>query len=240
MLTNNLDTFLQTQIDQKKRNFILLGETGSGKSEIALNIALELARFGQNVHFFDMDQTKPIFRSRELSAYLKENHVTVDAIPQLLDSPTVPPGIATSLADQETCTVLDIGGNVVGARTIGQYVESWGQDTVAFMVVNVFRPGSSPLSSLQDALSAIAGAARIPCETVACNPNFGADTTVDDVMAGWKHLRELLDTSRFKIRWIVAEHSIAQKVRECLPGHDVFGIRRYIRMPWEITSYPIK
>ena len=51
----------------KKKNFVLLGESGSGKSEIAVNLACVLSKQspdGKEVHFFDLDQTKPLFRSR--------------------------------------------------------------------------------------------------------------------------------------------------------------------------------
>ena len=47
-------------------NVVFLGEAGSGKSEIALNFAQALAELGgKPVHFFDLDMTKPLFRSRD-------------------------------------------------------------------------------------------------------------------------------------------------------------------------------
>ncbi len=40
------------------KNFVLLGEAGSGKSEIALNLAAHLAQCQPlPVHFFDLDMT---------------------------------------------------------------------------------------------------------------------------------------------------------------------------------------
>ena len=55
------------------KNFVFLGEAGSGKSEIAINLAFDLARkCNRKIHFFDMDMTKPLFRSRDLSEELKE------------------------------------------------------------------------------------------------------------------------------------------------------------------------
>ena len=47
-------------------NVVFLGEAGSGKSELALNFAQALAELGgKPVHFFDLDMTKPLFRSRD-------------------------------------------------------------------------------------------------------------------------------------------------------------------------------
>ena len=54
-------------------NVVFLGEAGSGKSEIALNFAQALAELGgKPVHFFDLDMTKPLFRSRDRREALEE------------------------------------------------------------------------------------------------------------------------------------------------------------------------
>ena len=50
---------------KEKKNFVFIGEAGSGKSEIVLNIANKLAQqTGKKVNLFDLDQTKPLYRSR--------------------------------------------------------------------------------------------------------------------------------------------------------------------------------
>lgn len=49
----------------EEKNLVFIGEAGSGKTETAVNLALRMAREGgRRVHFFDMDQTKPLFRAR--------------------------------------------------------------------------------------------------------------------------------------------------------------------------------
>ena len=46
----------------EKKNFVFIGEAGSGKSEIILNVAHMLAeRTGKKVDLFDLDQTKPLY-----------------------------------------------------------------------------------------------------------------------------------------------------------------------------------
>ena len=48
-------------LDEKK-NFLFIGEAGSGKSEIVLNVAAKLAeKTGSRVQVFDMDQSKPLY-----------------------------------------------------------------------------------------------------------------------------------------------------------------------------------
>ena len=53
------------------RNFVLLGEAGGGKSELAINLARALAEWGERpVHLYDLDMTKPLFRTRDQAAFL--------------------------------------------------------------------------------------------------------------------------------------------------------------------------
>ena len=70
-------------------NFVFLGEAGCGKSEVAVNLALALAETAQkDVHFFDLDMTKPLFRSRELAGDLEKMGISVHFQEQFMDAPT--------------------------------------------------------------------------------------------------------------------------------------------------------
>ena len=58
------------------KNAVFLGEAGCGKSELAINLALALAKKGAKpVHFFDLDMTKPLFRSRDQADFLSSQGV---------------------------------------------------------------------------------------------------------------------------------------------------------------------
>ena len=71
------------------KNFVLLGEAGSGKSEIALNLAAHLAQCQPlPVHFFDLDMTKPLFRSRDLAEEMEALGVHFHFEKQFMDAPT--------------------------------------------------------------------------------------------------------------------------------------------------------
>ena len=65
----------------EKKNFVFIGEAGSGKSEIILNVAAKLAReTGKKVDMFDLDQTKPLYRSRDMKEAFK-----VEPLEQVVD-----------------------------------------------------------------------------------------------------------------------------------------------------------
>lgn len=221
------------KINQGKRIFVFIGEAGSGKSEIAINLALLVAETGRNVQFFDMDQTKPLFRSRELAGLLQANRVLVDTNQQMLDSPTVPNGVFDRIQDEKVITILDVGGNAGGARTLGQLKAAWGKVNSINMVVNTFRPFSSSQSSLIHTLAEIAAAARVENVSVISNPNIGEQTTLQDVTDGHRQLEELLKGSIYGIDLLVVSHGLVEDVRSQFPDIDIFKITRYMKAPWE-------
>lgn len=225
--------FLQKIIDQGKRVFIFLGEAGSGKSEIALNWALILATSGKPVRFFDMDQTKPLFRSRELIRFLKQRQIFIDEYCQVLDSPTIPSGVFDRIQDPETYVILDIGGNAAGARSIGQLCTAWSNAVAAYMVVNCYRPFSGSQKDLLITMESIMAAARLDTIQVVSSPNFGEQTTLEDVLVGHRQTEKLLGKTRYYLGFLAVLKNLEQDVQAAFPAVDIFGITRYIKAPWE-------
>ena len=64
-----------------KRNFIFIGESGCGKTELSLNLSKRIALMKKNMHeevnLFDMDQTKTIFRSRDFKSCLSKYNINI-------------------------------------------------------------------------------------------------------------------------------------------------------------------
>ena len=71
--------------DPAQRVTVFLGEAGCGKSELAVQWALTAAERRRDVHFFDLDQTKPLLRSRDAAALLEGAGVTVHFEQQCAD-----------------------------------------------------------------------------------------------------------------------------------------------------------
>jgi len=105
---------------KEKKNFLFIGEAGSGKSEIVLNVAAKLAeQTGAKVQVFDMDQSKPLYRSRDMKDAFAQKGVEINYQLQFLDAPTVVGGVAESLMNKDVYTVLDIGGGHHASGVVG-------------------------------------------------------------------------------------------------------------------------
>ena len=164
-------------------NTVFLGEAGCGKSELSVHLALELAAAGEEVHFFDLDQTKPLMRSRDAEALLVGAGVTVHYQQQCADAPTQVGGLVPLLRDEGERVILDVGGNDTGARLIGGFSHLL-KDADVWFVVNPYRPWSAEIGQIDATLSAVLRASRLKMPRFLLNPNLGRDTTREEYLDG--------------------------------------------------------
>lgn len=175
-----------------KKNIVLLGEAGCGKSEIALNLAAESALTRQT-HFFDMDQTKPLYRSRDARRAMEEAGVRFHYEEQFFDAPTLAGGVADNL-NADCVTIMDVGGNDTGARLIGGFSRLLNrEDAIVLYVVNPYRPWSRDTVSIDCTLSAILQVSHLKRFHIVANPNLGFETTAEEFAAGIETTRRLLE-----------------------------------------------
>lgn len=169
--------------DAAQHAAVFLGEAGCGKSELAVHWALEAAKSGRPVHFFDLDQTKPLLRSRDAAALLENSGVTMHFQTQHADAPTQGGGLAPALLDKECTVVLDVGGGDTGARLIGGYAHLL-KSADCWFIVNPYRPWSGTTEHIDGTLSAVLKAARLGLPRFLLNPTLGADTTAEEFLEG--------------------------------------------------------
>ena len=165
------------------RKLVLLGEAGCGKSEIAMQLALTLAAQGGAVHFFDLDQTKPLMRARDAAALLEAGGVTVHFAEQYADIPTQTGGLLPLLMDESAVVLLDVGGGDTGAKLIGGYAHLL-RTAAVYFVVNPYRPWSGTAAHIDGTLSAVLRASRLRTPRFLLNPNLGRDTTAEEYLDG--------------------------------------------------------
>jgi hypothetical protein len=216
-----------------KRKFLFLGEAGSGKSELAINFALAFAGATERpIHFFDMDQTKPLFRSREAKDTLIGHGVRFHSASQLMDAPTVPYAVVETIADEANLSILDVGGNAIGARCMGQFAHLLNAaDAVAYFVVNYYRPFSQNRRHIEETLAAVGGAARVERFEVISNPNLGAQTRTEDVLLGHDHTCAMFADSAHQVSLLaILDTLVDERIRSS--SQHVIRIKRHIVVPW--------
>ena len=220
--------------DGSTHNFVFLGEAGCGKSEIAVNLALRLGALGgKPVHFFDLDMTKPLFRSREVAEELEKRGVSVHFEEQFMDAPTTVGGPELLLRRSDCYTVLDVGGDYIGARSVGQYAPWFRKDfTAVYYVVNPFRPWSDTSDRIDLVLRDILSVTHLTFSQLRliANPNLGPDTTAEEFLRGRQELQETV-VPYAPIEFYCAEANLAPAVSPAIP-EEIFPLELYFQYPW--------
>ncbi|MCD8045548.1 MAG: hypothetical protein LUE90_02635 [Clostridiales bacterium] len=177
-------------------NFVFLGEAGSGKSEVSLNFAKYLVDLGDKpVHYFDMDMTKPLFRSRDVVAEIEAMGVIFHYEDQFMDAPVLVGGVNCLLRDPDCYVILDIGGDYIGARSIGGYAPQINKDlTIVYYVLNAYRPWSNDIDHIDETLAKILGVSHIQLGKLHMvnNPNNGLTTTEREFVEGSRKMSEMV------------------------------------------------
>ncbi|MBR3004859.1 MAG: hypothetical protein IKH67_07335 [Lachnospiraceae bacterium] len=177
---------------KNKKNFVFIGEAGSGKTEISLSLAVYMTKLtDKEVHLFDMDQTKPNFRARDVAKKMEEQGVSLHYHEQILDTPNVVPGVKEHLKNPDAYILMDIGGGAYGSHMIGQFHNELNtEDSIVFYIINPYRPWSRNLEDIQITMQKVLGSARLRSFSIVGNPNLGMHTTVEDVVEGMDKLHE--------------------------------------------------
>ena len=215
-------------------NFAFLGEAGGGKSEIAISFAKALARTEPGrVHFFDLDMTKPLFRSRDAGAELERAGVVVHYQEQFMDAPTLVGGVAPMLRDENSLVVLDVGGDHIGARSIGGFAPQLNRpSTAVFYVINAYRPWSDTIEHIDGTLGKILGVSHVKLTQLflVANPNNGVSTTLDEVVEGY-HRTDALVGEYMPLKFACVREDLAEAAAKVLPV-PVFPLRLALTCPW--------
>lgn len=221
-----------------RSNFLFLGEAGSGKSEIAINFARYLAELGDKpVHFFDMDMTKPLFRSRDVVDRIEKLGITFHYEEQFYDAPTMVGGVNLLLKDDNCYVVMDVGGNDVGARAVGGYAPKINKEnTVCYYVLNAFRPWSGNMEHIDGTLSAILGISHVQLGRIHMinNPNMGLTTTAEEALEGMRRMEEMIKPY-MELDFACVKEDLYDQVRPMVSG-KLIPIRLYLTYEWLKTD----
>ena len=230
--------FIEDALKQGKTNFILIGEAGCGKSEIALNLAKYFADTqDKRVHLFDMDMTKPLFRSRDLFDSEEFDGIEFHYEEQFYDAPTVAGGVRALLHDPDSIVVMDVGGDDIGARSIGGFMLGADKSTLCVMyVLNYYRPFCQDLDHIDRFLSEILVVSRLTLNDVHFidNPNTGVTTTAPETIDGAKTMQGLV-TQYHPIEMTCIREDLAEEVvsdDSFSEYDDIFPLHLYLTYEW--------
>ncbi len=172
-----------------RRFLVLVGNYGSGKTELALNLALAAAG-KKSTTLVDLDIVNPYFRSGEKAQELREAGVRV-LMPSFalstVDSPALPAEIQSVFITPSDRVIFDVGGDDTGAAALGRYAPSFRQfreETTVALVVNAMRPLTQTAEDAAELGRRIEQRGRMRVDVVINNTNLAERTTPEMLLQG--------------------------------------------------------
>lgn len=196
-----------------KRLTLFAGHYGSGKTNIAVNYALDLKKNGYDAIIADLDIVNPYFRTKDSEDDL--NKAGIELISSKfansnLDIPSIPQEMYRTVQDKSKYAVMDIGGDDAGAVALGRFAPFIKEEDNYEMVfvVNFYRPLSRTAEDAFQIMKEIEAASKLKFTCIVNNSNLGESTTADDVLSTEKEVEKLVEISGLPLKMTSVKQSL--------------------------------
>ncbi|MDK2824757.1 MAG: hypothetical protein PWQ67_2694 [Clostridia bacterium] len=197
-----------------------IGEYNSGKSEVAINRALDLLKEDRKVTLVDLDIVEPFYTLRPLKKKLQEKGLTILAWETKETTGLgeagniIKPEMKWALR-REGDVILDIGYGVEGAKTLNLVEEKEKYPELRiYAVVNIGRPITSDKDEIVEYVQTLG-----PVHGVINNSHLGDETDVEFVQEGAR----VIGAAAREIGLPVIATTIDYRLADKIGSHDCEG-----------------
>jgi hypothetical protein len=225
------------------RLIAIVGNYGSGKTEVSVNLSLQLARRGSRVQIADLDIVNPYFRCREASQLMEANgiRVVVPAGAQAwADLPIILPELRGMLHPPPgTISIFDVGGDDAGARALASFRTSLAEgDYQLWQVINAKRPFTDTVAGCLAMRDAIERASRFHVTGWLVNSHLIDETTPESVLDGWRLGQAVSQKTGLPIRLVAVMDELADAPELAVIDAPVLRLTRLMTPPWVVPRPP--
>ncbi len=179
-----------------KRITLLCGHYGSGKTNVAINIAFQLRKCYNDVCIADLDIVNPYFRTKDSRDEFEKAGIKLiasDYAGTNVDIPALPQEMYSITDNKNIKAVIDVGGDDRGALALGRIAPSIlaENDYECLLVINKFRPLTPDAVSTVEIMREIEYAGGIKFTGIINNSNLGNETTCEDVLGSLEYANEV-------------------------------------------------
>ena len=202
---------------EHKRLTLFAGHYGSGKTNIAVNYALHLAKEGKQVCIADLDIVNPYFRTADSRQELESAGVELIS-PQFansnVDLPALPAQAYKLVQDKRCYGIMDIGGDDRGAYALGRYVPYMKQEKDYRMVyvANCYRPLTRTAAEALEVMQEIETACGLAFTDIVNNSNLASETDVQAVLNSRDYIQELSERSGLPVFMTTVRADLAERL----------------------------
>ena len=216
---------------------IIAGHYGAGKTNLSVNLALDLVRDRRAVTLVDLDIVNPYFRASEQRGLLEQAgvHLVAPVFSEAgtsLDVPSLTGAIIPALedADGEHLVIVDLGGDDVGATALGQLhrqIETAGYEML--YVVNRYRVLSTKPEETLPLLREIETASHLKATAIVNNSNLAVQTDMQTVLDAVPFAKKAAELCHLPLLYsTVPDFAVENTLPEGFKA-----VKRYVRFVWE-------
>ena len=216
---------------------VIVGNYGSGKTEVSINLAVKRKHAGLDVCIADLDLVNPYFRTREARGSLSQLGIDVIVPPEAYlqaDLPVLSPAIAGIIRQPSQLTLLDVGGDGVGAAVLATLADSLREKRVHMLqVVNPFRPFTDTVEGCLETRDEIEKTSKMAVSGIIGNANLIEETTVEDIYWGHDFVKALSEESGLPLAFVTAVVELLPEIDSERFSCPLLSITRQLVPPWK-------
>lgn len=206
-----------------KRITLFAGHYGSGKTNIAVNWALDLRKTQKRVMLADLDIVNPYYRAKDSAKEMERAGIRMISsffANSNVDLPALPQDIYAIVDDPTWHAVLDVGGDDRGALALGRLVPKIIEenDYEMLLVINRFRPLTRDIQGIREVVDEIEAACRLPFTAIVNNSNLGSETAAKDIMESMNYAYEVSEKCGLPIKMTTVERSLYSSLEGKIPN----------------------
>ncbi len=218
---------------------VIVGNYGSGKTEVAINLAVHQKQRGSQVKLADLDLVNPYFRTREARQALTSLGVEVILPPEELlqaDLPILMPQVAGMIRNPGDLAILDVGGDDVGCTVLAALADAFNSsdNTVHMLqVINPLRPNTDTLEGCLNMRAAIEASSRLTVNGWVGNAHLMEETTREHILNGHSFMQKLAADSGLGVEFITMPQDLLPLVDPDSLSWPILPIHRQLVPPWK-------
>ena len=202
-----------------KRIILLSGHYGSGKTNIAVNLAFLLRKTCENIAIADIDIVNPYFRSKDSQKELQQAGIRLicsEFANSNVDVPALPQEVYAITDNRDMTAIIDVGGDDRGALALGRWRDAILEEDNYEMifVINRFRPLTKDAASAIEIMHEIEAAAGMRFTAIANNSNLGNETTAEDILSSVAYAEEVSRLSGLPVKMTAVREDLLPALKD--------------------------
>ena len=219
-----------------KRITIFTGHFGSGKTEVAVNYAVQMARAGKKTVIVDLDIVNPFFRTADVVKPLEERGIKVITPVYAntnVDVPALPAEIYSLFDDKSCSAVFDAGGDDVGAKVLSGFIERiLAEDYIHYFVINTRRPMTRNPDEIEKMMMEIQMGSRLKVDRLVNNANLLGASTPEMIAEASVILGRVSSKLSVPVGFISGMREVLEKYK-AEPEIERLYMDKFIKLQWE-------